>query len=73
MKISLPARNITISLHVVIWGTLLLLPYSVSNAKGGFKVGDIPGLFFALSSVVHMAIFYVNAYYLYPKWFNRRS
>lgn len=65
-------RYLNISLHVLIWGLLLLLPYFISTSESGYRIGPVPGLFFTLSGFVHIGIFYVNAFYLYPKLYNRR-
>lgn len=66
-------RYFNISLHVLIWGSVLLLPYFISTAEHDYRVGPVPGVFFTLSGLVHAAIFYLNAFYLYPKLFNRRT
>jgi two-component system, LytTR family, sensor kinase len=50
---------------------MLFLPYLVSDANNQYKIGPIPGLFFTLSGIVHMMIFYGNALLLYPKFLNR--
>ncbi len=63
--------NITILFHVLIWSILILLPYFVSNATNDYRVGSIPGVLFSITGFIHMAIFYGNAYYLYPKFLNR--
>lgn len=65
-------RYIKISLHVLIWGTLLLLPYFVSTAANGYKIGAIPGLLFTEAGLIHMGIFYFNVFVLYPGLANRR-
>ncbi|GAB4033121.1 sensor histidine kinase [Spirosoma jeollabukense] len=72
MTIPFSPRLIHIAFHVLIWSTQLLLPYVVSTAANGYKIGDIPGAFFPAAGLIHMAIFYINAFYLYPKWLNRR-
>ena len=65
-------RYVNIALHGLIWSVLLLLPYLVSNAENDYKIGAIPGLFFTIGGLIHMAIFYGNAFYLYPKLYNKR-
>jgi sensor histidine kinase YesM len=72
MKLSVQQKYINIALHALVWGALLLLPYLVSTAENDFHVGILPGLFFSLAMVVHMGLFYGNAFYLYPKLANRR-
>lgn len=58
-------REITI--HIGIWVTILLLPYLVSSADEGYKIGGLPAAFFVLAGIIHAGIFYFNAFYLYPK------
>ncbi|GEP97980.1 sensor histidine kinase [Chitinophaga cymbidii] len=65
-------RYFNISLHVLIWGSLLLLPYFISTPQSDYRIGPVPGLFFTLSGLIHMGIFYGHAFYLYPKLYNRR-
>jgi LytS/YehU family sensor histidine kinase len=72
MKLALKVKHINITLHVLIWGTVLLLPYFVSTAANDYKIGSVPGLLFTESGLIHMAIFYINVFYLYPKFYNRR-
>ncbi len=56
----------------MIWTMLLLLPYFVSNAHSGYKVGDLPWPFFTVADLVHIGLFYTNAFYLFPQFLNRR-
>jgi sensor histidine kinase YesM len=49
-----------------------MLPYLVGSADNGYKIGSIPGSFFTIVNFIHMGIFYGNAYFLYPRFFNRR-
>ncbi len=51
---------------------LLLLPYVVSSPDSQYSIGPIPGIFFTIAGVIHMAIFYTNAFYLCPRLLNRR-
>jgi LytS/YehU family sensor histidine kinase len=43
----------------------------ISSATDEYRIGPLPGLFFTLSGVVHIVIFYSNALFLYPKFLNR--
>ena len=72
MKIAPKVRHIIITLHVLIWAAVLLLPYFVSTAANDYRIGSVPGLFFTETGLIHMAIFYINVFYLYPKFYNRR-
>jgi len=72
MKPAVNYKYIGYALHVVIWATLLLLPYLVSNAANEYRIGVIPGPFFTGTVLINAIIFYANAYYMYPKLCNRR-
>ncbi|WP_143306263.1 sensor histidine kinase [Chitinophaga vietnamensis] len=72
MKTNIRGRYINITLHVLIWSTLLLLPYVVSTAANGYRIGPIPGTFFTIAGFIHMGIFYGNAYWLWPRLMNRQ-
>ncbi|MBS1526828.1 MAG: histidine kinase, partial [Bacteroidetes bacterium] len=72
MKIAVSFKYIGYALHVLIWGTLLLLPYLVSSPANGYRIGVIPGSFFTATVFINAVIFYANAHYLYPKLYNRR-
>ena len=50
----------------------MLLPYVVSSSANDYKIGSMPGLFFTITGLIHIVIFYGNAFYLLPKLFNRR-
>jgi len=57
--------------HVLVWSLVLFFPFLVSDANNQYKIGPLPGLYFTLSGVIHMIIFYGNAFFLYPKLLNR--
>jgi sensor histidine kinase YesM len=59
-------------IHALIWGMLLLLPYLVSTPASDYRIGPFPGVFFTISVLIHMAIFYSNAFLFYPGLMNRR-
>jgi hypothetical protein len=67
------SKYITVSLHVLIWLVLLLLPYLISHRSDNYKLGEIPGIFVTTCDMIHIGVFYGNALYLYPKWCNRRQ
>jgi hypothetical protein len=64
-------RYFNFILHVLAWSLVLFLPYLISSAGNQYKIGPLPGLYFSLSGIVHMIIFYVNVLFLYPKLLNR--
>lgn len=72
MNRSLKFRSISILLHILIWMGILLFPYLVSTAEHQYSVGPIPGPFFTIAGLIHLSIFYFNAFFLIPKLLNRR-
>lgn len=72
MLTNLTARQIHIGLHILIWSALLFLPYLIGSPESNYQIGAIPGLLFTLTGIIHIIIFYGNAYFLYPKLFNKR-
>lgn len=60
-------HKLEIAIHISIWVTILFLPYLMSSADAGYKIGGLPPAFFMLAGIVHAGIFYFNAFYLYPK------
>ena len=72
MKILPKSKNITISLHVMIWGMLLLTPYFLSNAHNGYRLNNLPWTYFTIGDLVHIGLFYLNAFYLWPHYVNRQ-
>lgn len=57
--------------HALAWSIILLFPYMVSDAGNQYKIGPLPGVYFTLSGIIHMIIFYGNTLFLYPKFLNR--
>ncbi len=72
MKKTLNFKYVGYALHILVWGVVLLFPYLVSNAANDYRIGIIPGRLFTATVFIHIAIFYGNAFYLYPKLCNRR-
>ncbi|HEX3386156.1 MAG TPA: sensor histidine kinase [Mucilaginibacter sp.] len=72
MKITVSVKYVIYALHLLIWVGLFLLPYLVSSSANGYSIGVIPGALFSAAVPVHMGIFYTNAFFLYPKLFNKR-
>ncbi|MGK6352852.1 sensor histidine kinase [Parapedobacter sp. DT-150] len=72
MRVLFKHKHINTILHILIWSLLLLFPYFVSSADTGYQIGYLPGLFLTITGIIHVVIFYGNAFYLYPKLFTRR-
>lgn len=65
------SRYFNFILHALAWSIVLSFPYLISDADNQYKIGPLPGLYFTLSGIIHMIIFYGNAVFLYPRLFNR--
>jgi two-component system LytT family sensor kinase len=72
MKKTVNFKYIGYALHILVWGLVLLIPYLVSNSANGYRIGLVPGRLFTETVLVNIAIFYGNAFFLYPKLCNRR-
>jgi len=72
MSSSHTLRYLTVTLHALFWLFLLCVPYFVSTPANHYHLGAVPPLLYYLGVLLHAVIFYGNAYYLYPKLFNRR-
>jgi two-component system, LytTR family, sensor kinase len=71
MKKIVKYRYFNLILHALGWSIVLFFPYFISSADNRYKIGPLPGVYFTLSGVVHMVIFYTNSFFLYPKLLNR--
>lgn len=59
------------ALHLAVWVFLLLVPVIVfRNVR--FETG-LPDNFFLITNIYHIGLFYLNAYFLYPRFFNRKT
>jgi len=75
MKKTAPLRfsiNYKVVIHVLIWTLLTLLPFMISNAATHYSIGPIPGDLAVIMGLIHIAMFYTQAYALYPRFFCRR-
>ena len=65
----LKQKYTNVGIHVVIWVTLLALPELFFHNAHVF---GLPHSFFTLGNIYHIGLFYLNAYWLYPKLLNKR-
>lgn len=72
-KKNLPAFNTKhVTLHVLVWGALLGLPYLFHAGEGlSIATNTLPQLFFTVTNVLHAILFYLNAYWVQPRFFNK--
>lgn len=65
-------QHINWMLHILIWSALLLLPYLIGSASDQYRIGVLPGLAFSAFGIIHLLVFYTNAFFLVPRLLNRR-
>ena len=59
------SARFTYSIHLLIWGSLLFVSLLFSHSANGST--GLPDYFFFYTNIYHIALFYINAYFLYPK------
>ena len=65
--------NNKLYLHILVWGLLTVLPFIFfSNPANHYSIGDIPGSLVLIMGMIHITLFYTQALWLYPRFFNRR-
>lgn len=65
------SKYTTAFLHVVIWGLLLSLPHFFFDTRGTLP-GSLPSQFYFTTNLYHIGLFYFNAFFLYPSFFNKK-
>ena len=64
--------RITIALHLVIWSAVLGLPYLFTSPDSHYgQIGLLVCNFFTLANILHIGLFYFNAFFLYSKFLTR--
>jgi two-component system LytT family sensor kinase len=59
--------------HVLVWSVLLALPhYFIPAEKANLRSVFFPGSFFFFTNFFHIILFYLNAFVLYPLFFNKK-
>jgi two-component system, LytTR family, sensor kinase len=59
----------TKSLHIIVWAILLVIPSIVFRNQ---QMPGIPKGFFFITTIYHIGLFYLNAYFLYPRLLTRK-
>jgi len=72
LRMRVSSSYIVFFFHAIVWGGILFFPFFIADPETEYAIGAIPGAFFTLAGLIHLTLFYVNAYYLFPKFFNRR-
>jgi sensor histidine kinase YesM len=64
--------NNRVYIHVLVWGLLTVLPFLFfSNPANHYSIGVIPGTLALIMGMIHISLFYAQALWLYPRFFNR--
>ena len=72
MAVKFNSRYTSLALHLIIWSMLFALPHLVIDTRNT-KPGFFPGSFFIITNLYHIGLFYLNAFVLYPLFFNKRK
>jgi two-component system LytT family sensor kinase len=62
-------KFVPVLFHILIWSVLLALPYFFAPTENAVF---FPGSFFLLTNIFHIILFYLNAFILYPLFFNKK-
>jgi two-component system, LytTR family, sensor kinase len=57
-------------IHILVWSALFIVPLLLLQDQP--DVGGLPNGFFPVANLYHIGIFYLNAYVLYPRLFNKK-
>jgi len=71
MIIKYNSKYNTVLLHIIIWGILFSLPHFFIDSRN-IRPGFFPGSFFVVTNLYHIGLFYLNAFLLFPLFFNKR-
>jgi two-component system LytT family sensor kinase len=63
-KLSIPV------IHILVWSMLFLVPLLLFHDEP--NTTGLPSHFFLMSNLYHVGLFYLNAYFLYPRLLNRK-
>src|SRR5690348_1634065 len=60
----------TPGIHLVVWSLLLIVPFLIF--QGQTIDPELPYNFFIITNLYHIGLFYLNAYYLFPRLFTKK-
>jgi len=60
----------TPGIHLIVWSLLFIVPFLV--LQGQTIDPDLPHNFFIITNLYHIGLFYLNAYYLFPRLFTKK-
>jgi two-component system LytT family sensor kinase len=68
------SKYITAFIHVFVWSLLFILPHLfISSDSRNIQPGFFPSSWFIITNLYHIGLFYLNAFILYPLFFNKRK
>lgn len=63
-----------ILIHIAVWSVLFFLPHLFISSDNRIpRPGFFPSSFFIITNLYHIGLFYLNAFVLYPLFFNRKK
>ncbi len=69
--IKIPQKYLGPGIHVLIWVSVLLIPIFIFR---NFPLATgLPNYYFLVTNIFHIALFYLNTGFLYPRLFNKRT
>lgn len=72
MVVNSKIKFVPVLFHILIWSVLLILPYLfIPTEKASLKSVFSSGSFFFFTNLLHIILFYLNAFLLYPLFFNK--
>jgi two-component system LytT family sensor kinase len=69
--IKIPQKYIAPGIHLLVWASVLMIPLLIFR---NFPITTgLPDYYFLVTNIFHIGLFYLNAWFLYPVLFNRRT
>ncbi|HET7000198.1 MAG TPA: histidine kinase [Puia sp.] len=67
----IPQKYVAPAIHLIVWVSLLIIPFFIFH---NFPVNTgLPDYYFLVTNIYQIGLFYLNAFFLYPRLFNRRT
>ncbi|HEY2727798.1 MAG TPA: hypothetical protein VGI61_11530, partial [Parafilimonas sp.] len=72
MEMFSSSRNQKILIHILVWSLLFVLPHLLFDSRN-IKPGFFPGSWFLITNLYNVGLFYLNAFLLFPLYFNKKK
>ncbi|HEV3222018.1 MAG TPA: histidine kinase [Puia sp.] len=69
--VKIASKYIAPGIHLLIWASVLVIPLFIFH-NFPIKTG-LPDYYFLFTNIYHIGLFYLNAWFLYPRLFNRKT